>query len=140
MINYSISADKSKLDFERIHDYIRNQSYWGMERTVEQTRATIENCLCFGMYSKTHEQMGFARIITDYVFFGYIMDVIIFDKYQGKGYGSKLIEFLLDHEKLKSLQTIALKTKDAHSIYEKHGFKKVGDSPLWMSIDRQKLD
>lgn len=138
-MNYFISTDNSELDFERIHDYIGNQSYWGMERTVKQTRTTIENCLCFGMYSETHEQLGFARIVTDYVFFGYIMDLIIFDKYKGKGLGGNLICFMMNHEVVKRLHTIGLKAKDADSLYEKYGFKKIGDSPLWMAIDKQKL-
>jgi len=138
-MNYFISTDNSELDFDRIHDYIKNQSYWGMERTVKQTRTTIENCLCFDMYSETHEQLGFARIVTDHVFFGYIMDLIIFDKYQGKGLGGKLISFMMNHEVVKRLHTISLKTKDAHSLYGKYGFKKIGDSPLWMANDKQRL-
>lgn len=96
-----------------------------MERTVEQTRTTIENCLCFGMYSETHEQLGFARIFTDYVFFGYIMDLFIFDKYQGKELGDKLISFIINHEVVKRLHAIGLKTKDAHSLYENMGLKRL---------------
>ena len=138
-MNYFILTDNSELDFDRIHHYIKNQSYWGMERTVKQTRTTIENCLCFGMYSETHEQLGFARIVTDYVFFGYIIDLINFDKYQGKGLGGKLISFMMNHEVVKRLHTIGLKTKDANSLYGKYWFKKIGDSPLWMANDKQKL-
>jgi len=91
------------------------------------------------MFSKSNEQIGFARVVTDYAFFGYFMDVIISPEYQGKGLGKALVEHILANEVIKSLQTVALKTKDAQALYEKYGFKKVGDSLLWMSIDRQKL-
>jgi GNAT superfamily N-acetyltransferase len=138
-MKYYISTDKSLLQLEPIHEFITNHSYWGKGRTLAEVQGTIENSLCFGMYTMADEQIGFARVVTDYVFFGYFMDVIIFKKFQGKGYGKKFLEFILEHEVIKRLKTLALKTKDAHMLYEKFGFKKVGDSPLWMAIDKQQL-
>lgn len=137
--DFYISKDKSLLDAEFIHDFICH-SYWNSTRSMEETIMTIENSFCFGLYTKRKKQIGFARVVTDYVFFGYFMDVIIDPKYQGRGLGKTLVEFILNDETIKSLQTVALKTKDAHGLYEKYGFKKVGDSPLWMSIDKQVLD
>lgn len=134
-----ISTDKSKLDLQRVHAYISSKSYWGMERTMEQTETTVENSLCFGLYGASKAQIGFGRVVTDYTFFGYIMDVIIFDEYRGQGYGKKLIEAILNNAVIKELNTVGLKTKDAHALYEKYGFKKIGDSSLWMAIDRQVL-
>lgn len=136
--DFYISTDKNLLNVDFIHEFVQN-SYWGQERTMEQTMKTIENSFCFGMYTKSNQQIGFARVVTDYVFFGYIMDVIISKESQGKGLGIKLVDFMLNDEMIKNLKTIALKTKDAHSLYEKYGFSKVGNSPLYMSIDRQKL-
>ncbi|MDB4293193.1 GNAT family N-acetyltransferase [Maribacter sp.] len=136
--DFLISTDKSLLNIDFIHEFIRD-SYWGQGRTMEQTKKTIENSFCFGMYSKSRNQIGFARVVTDYAFFGYFMDVIIAPEYQGKGLGKVLVDTMLANETIQILQTVALKTKDAHELYEKFGFKKIVDSPLWMSIDRQKL-
>lgn len=137
--DFYISTDKNLLNVDFIHEFVQN-SYWGQGRTMEQTVKTIGNSFCFGMYTKFNQQIGFARVVTDYVFFGYIMDVIISNEYQGKGLGTKLVDFMLNDEMMKNLKTITLKTKDAHSLYEKNGFSRVGNSPLYMSIDRQKLD
>ena len=72
--------------------------------------------MCFGLFADTHEQIGFARVVTDHVFFGYIMDVIIMDKtYRGMGLGKKMISHLMEDEIIKNLKTLALKTKDATS-------------------------
>jgi N-acetylglutamate synthase-like GNAT family acetyltransferase len=136
--DYHISTDKSLLDKDFINGFIKN-SYWGKERTLEQTIKTIENSFCFGMYTKNGQQIGFGRIVTDYVFFGNVMDVFLDSDYQGKGLGNTLIEYMLSHSVVKDLQTIILKTKDAHSFYEKYGFNKIGDSNLYMSRDKQKL-
>ncbi|WP_281543195.1 GNAT family N-acetyltransferase [Maribacter aestuarii] len=137
--NYYISKDNELLDVGKIRDFIAKE-YWGDGRTLKDVEKTIKNSYCFGIYTTDHEQIGFSRVVTDYIYFGYFMDVIIFTKFQGRGYGKKLIEHMLQDDVIKSLKTIALKTKDAHSLYEQFGFKRIGDSPLWMSIDRQKLD
>ncbi len=134
-----ISTDKNKLDIHKIQQYIGVESYWGKGRTVEEVKTTIDNSFCFGLYDEYGNQMGFSRVVTDQILFAYLMDVIIFTEYQGKGYGKKLVDYMMDHELIKKVKTVALKTKDAHSLYERHGFKKVGDSDFWMSIDKIKL-
>ena len=134
-----ISTDKKLLDLSRIHESINTVSYWGRGRTLDEVQKTIENSLCFGMYNESKEQLGFARVVTDQVAFGYIMDVIIFEPYQRIGFGTKLVDYVMNHEVVKKLKTIALKTKDAHNLYEKHEFKSIGDSDLWMANDRLKL-
>jgi len=133
-----ISSDKSLLDFEKVHFEVKS-SYWGIYRSKEQTRKTIENSICYGVY-KVNEQIGFARVLTDEVVFAYIMDVVIFGDYKGQGLGKQLVEYILKDKRLKDVLTISLKTKDAHSFYEKYGFKTVGNSKLWMAIDKAKLD
>lgn len=135
-MEYCISTDKEKLDVAKIHSYLSKESYWGRDRSMEEVIATIENSLCFGLYSESDEQLGFARIVTDGVIFAYLMDFVIFGANQGKGLGKKLILGVLDHNTIKKVKTIALKTKDAHGFYEQFGFERVGNSALWMSIDK----
>ena len=137
--NYFISKDKSLLNVEAIQEFIAN-SYWGNNRTIEDVKTTIEHSYCFGIYTTENEQIGFARVVTDYIYFGYFMDVIILDKFQGQGYGKKLVAFMLEDPIIINLKTLALKTKDAHKMYERYGFNKIGDSALWMSVDKQILE
>ncbi|MEB8329165.1 GNAT family N-acetyltransferase [Flavobacteriaceae bacterium KMM 6897] len=131
-----ISTNKETLDTAKIHRYISTESYWGMGRSMEDVLITIDNSYCFGLYSETNEQLGFARVVTDFVVFAYIMDVIIFKEYQGKGLGYKLIENIMESDALGKIKTFALKTKDAHSLYERFGFEKIGNSKLWMTKDK----
>ncbi|MCP4975500.1 MAG: GNAT family N-acetyltransferase [Maribacter sp.] len=130
------STEKEKLDVHKIQEYICNISYWGRGRTIEEVKTTIKNSICFGMYDSNGEQLAFARVVTDYLFFGYIMDVIVFKEHQGKGYGKALVEFIMKHKVVSKLKTIALKTKDAQSFYQKFAFKAIGDSELWMANDK----
>ncbi|EAR01231.1 GNAT family N-acetyltransferase [Maribacter sp. HTCC2170] len=131
-----ISTEKEKLDTNKIQAYISNISYWGRGRTLEEVETTIKNSICFGMYDSLDEQIAFARVVTDQLFFGYIMDVIVFEEYQGQGCGKDLVEHIMNHEVVSRLKTIALKTKDAQEFYRKFDFKSIGDSELWMANDK----
>lgn len=138
MSGYFISEEKNLLDLNIIHQFI-SQSYWGKGRTLEEVKKTIDNSYCFGIYTTSNNQIGFARMVTDYIYFGHLMDVFISGQYQGNGYGEILIEHILKNPIIKNLKSITLKTKDAHTLYEKFGFDKIGASSLWMSVDKQKL-
>jgi len=81
--DYFISKNKRLLNVEGIQQFIAS-SYWGKDRTLNEVKLTIENSYCFGIYTNDNEQIGFARVVTDYIYFGYFMDVIIFDKFQVK--------------------------------------------------------
>jgi N-acetylglutamate synthase-like GNAT family acetyltransferase len=132
----SISTDKEKLDIAHIHNYISNVSYWGRGRTLEEVKTTISHSLCFGMYTHEGTQVGFGRVVTDHVIFAYLMDIIIFEDFQKRGLGKTLIQNILEHEVLRKVKTVLLKTKDAHTLYEAYGFSKIGNSDLWMAMDK----
>jgi hypothetical protein len=68
---YTISTDRDRLDLDLIHDFISNHSYWGTGRAREVVQRSIENSLPFGIY-KGEEQVGFARIVTDYATFAWV--------------------------------------------------------------------
>jgi N-acetylglutamate synthase-like GNAT family acetyltransferase len=138
-MDFYISTDKGKLNKQKIHEEV-SSTYWGKGRTWEETQMTIEKSICFGMFDKNDKQIAYARMMTDGLVFAYIMDVIVFDPYKGKGLGKKLVQHILDRPDVKKVNTVALKTMDAHSFYEALGFKNVGDSKMWMSIERVKYD
>ncbi|MCP4323087.1 MAG: GNAT family N-acetyltransferase [Alteromonadales bacterium] len=125
-----ISLDKSKLNVARIHDYIANSSYWGKGRAIEEVKASIEHSICFGVYIDG-EQVAFARVVSDTVAFAYLMDVIVFEQYQGNGIGTQLMEEVLNHPHFKTVNWL-LRTSDAQKLYEKFGFSKIVDSSNYM--------
>ena len=121
--DYSISTDQDQLDVKAIHAFL-STSYWSPGIPIAVVRHAIENSLCFGVFHGT-EQVGFARVITDYATTYYICDVIIDSKYRGYGFGKKLMESIVSDQDFCDLKGI-LVTKDAHGLYEKFGFAKDG--------------
>ncbi|GCF10579.1 GNAT family N-acetyltransferase [Dictyobacter arantiisoli] len=132
--DYLISTDKAKLDIDTIHGFLTTV-YWspGIPRaTVERA---LEHSLSFGVY-RGAQQVGLARVITDYTTFAYIADVFILEAFRGQGLSKWLMEVVAAHPDLQGLRRWVLATRDAHELYKKTGF-----SPLQMP-DRfmEKLD
>ena len=50
-------------------------------------------------YVFNNDTIGMARFVTDGGYAGLIMDVIVLPEYQGKGFGSQMIQALLDYIK-----------------------------------------
>jgi GNAT superfamily N-acetyltransferase len=116
----TVSTDKSKLDVPFIQSFLKD-IYWAAGRTIEEVQATIDASFCFGIYLDG-KQVGFARVVTDYVVFAYLMDVFIDEKHRGKGYSSLLIDAMMKEPELQQVKIWRLATSDAHFLYEKFGF------------------
>ena len=127
-----ISTEKSRLDNDLIHRYLSQKAYWAMGRSKELVLKSITNSLCFGVYNEDEEQIAFARVVTDYVVFAWIMDVFVIENYRGKGIGRQLINHIVSIPELSQVNGFGLRTNDAHSLYEKFGFGEIPDTKTWM--------
>ncbi len=116
----TVSKDKTKLDVPFIQNFLKDV-YWSAGRTMEEVQTTIDSSFCFGMYENDN-QIGFCRVITDYVVFAYVMDVFIDEKHRGKGYSSLLINAMMTEPELHQVKIWRLATSDAHFLYKKFGF------------------
>ena len=132
-----ISTDKKRLNTKLIHEFLSQKSYWAKGRNIEIVKRSIENSLCFGVYSD-NQQIGFARVVTDYAVFAWLLDVFILEAYRGKGYGKLLMNAIMKHEKLQNLQRWGLGTEDAQGLYQQFGFKPLRKPENIMEIPGSK--
>lgn len=130
-MKYTISTEKTKLNVEAIHDYLCNRSYWAMGRSLDDVKKSIDNSICFGLYDSKGNTLGFARVVTDTVVYAYIMDLFIFEEFQGKGLSKKLIKHILEQPDLQ-VRLWFLATDNAHDLYEKFGFSRISDPERYM--------
>lgn len=63
---YLISTDRSKLDIASVHEWISTDCYWAIGRPFDTVKGSVEHSLPFGVYTSDSEQVGFARVVTDY--------------------------------------------------------------------------
>ncbi len=117
---YCITTDRSVMNLEVIHRFLTN-TYWAKGRKKELIKKSMQNSLCFAVLNE-NQQVGFARVITDYAIFAYLADVFILPTEQGKGLGKWLLSTILDYPELKPTKGFLLATKDAHGLYRQFGF------------------
>lgn len=128
---YTISTDNNRLDIGIIHDFISKQSYWAQGRPIETVQRALDNSLNFGLY-KNDQQIGFARVVTDYATFAWIADVFVLPEHRGQGLSKWLMEVILSHPELQGFRRWVLATKDAHSLYARFGFIALHRPERWM--------
>ncbi len=128
---FIISTDANRQQIDEIHRFLSEDSYWAKERTREQTETAIKNSLCFGVY-RGENQIGFARVISDFATFAYLGDVYITEEFRGKGLSKWLMEIIVNYPDLQNLRRWVLATRDAHSLYEKFGFTELKHPTRWM--------
>jgi GNAT superfamily N-acetyltransferase len=129
--DFVISTDRFRLQLDFIHDFLANTSYWAKGRSLEVVQRSIENSLNFGVF-KGNEQVGFARVVTDYATFAWLADVFIVEKYRGQGLGVWLIEVITSHPRLQDFRRWLLATRDAHELYRRFGFTEITELKRWM--------
>ncbi|MBI4853357.1 MAG: GNAT family N-acetyltransferase [Acidobacteria bacterium] len=130
--DFLISTDNSSLDLSVIHSFLTN-SYWASGIPIDIVKKSIENSLCFGLYNQGN-QVGFARVISDYATFAYLADVFILPSERGKGLSKWLMETIKTHPKLQGLRRWMLATRDAHGLYKQFGFEPIANPERLMAI------
>lgn len=128
--NYFVSTQAPLIDSAWTLGALQ-QTYFGQQRTGDQLAEQIRNSLCFGLFRRDYaetgfpshrdRQVGFARVVTDGVSFGWLCDFVIDPVLRGRGLGHQLLQTIVDHHALKTV-TLTLGTRDAHAFYRKFGF------------------
>ena len=134
---FIISTDKKRMELDFIYKYLSVESYWAKGRSKERVEKSVANSLCFGLF-ENDRQIGFGRVATDYVVFAWIMDLFIDPAFRGKGLGYKLIQSIVEHPELQEVNSIGLRTKDAHALYKKFNFDSIPSPETWMLRKRER--
>ena len=140
MGSFFVSTSKQLLHKETIHRLLKDQ-FWSKDIPIEYVSRFIDHSCCFGVYKKeTNEQVGFARVITDYTTYAYMCDLVIDEKHRGQGLGANLVDSIMAHPDLQGLKAWTMRTtEDARKIYEKRGFKVAEHPETNLEIENLKI-
>ncbi|MEN8039954.1 MAG: GNAT family N-acetyltransferase [Actinomycetota bacterium] len=129
---YIISTDPDRVDLDVVHRFLSEESYWARGRSRDAQRLANDlSPLVVGAYLDG-QQVGFARMVTDLVAFGYLADVFVLPGHRGTGLGTAIVQAIVEHPELKGLKWQLLATDDAHGVYGEFGFVPLADSTQWM--------
>jgi GNAT superfamily N-acetyltransferase len=129
----TITTDKSRLDRELIHRFLKEDSYWAQNIPRDLVDLAIDNSLTFAAFDG-ERQIGFARVVTDYAVFGYVGDVFVLPEYRGRGASKQLMQAIRAHPALQRLRRWHLLTRDAHGLYRQFGFRELESPERHMEI------
>ena len=130
---FCISTDKSNLDIPAIHHFLSTEAYWSLNIPFETVKKSIDHSLNFGLYHN-EQQIGFARIISDFSTIAYLGDVYVLPEFRGRGLSKWLMETITSFPELQGLRRWILLTGDAHGLYKQFGWKEIANPERWMEL------
>ena len=132
---YRLSFAPEDIDARAAHAFLM-RAYWCEGIPLDVIERAIANSLCIALHADGVGQVGFARVVTDRATFAYLCDVYVLDDHRGRGLATWMVETLLAHADLQGLRRFMLFTRDAHALYEGHGFKPLATPLRGMEIVR----
>lgn len=132
--DYFLSTDRSKIQIDVVCGLLA-KTHWVANRKRLAIVKSIDNSLCYGVYHG-NQQVAFAPLVTDYATFAYLCDVVVDERYRGRGLSKWMMSCIMENPDLSELRRFILATKDAHGLYEKFGFKPLSpqEQQRFMSI------
>jgi GNAT superfamily N-acetyltransferase len=108
---------------EDLHTFFENE-WWSNGRTIEEIRDIVAGSqVCVGCTDAEGRLASFARVVTDYVTFAVVLDVITRSDLRGCGLGARLMDEILTHPRLQRLRGIGLQCEEGlKGFYARWGF------------------
>ena len=118
-----IISEFTENNIKQVHQLYK-QVWWGKDRSLEDTESCVQGSqICIGVLDDNENLIGFARIITDFIYKAIIFDVIVCAKHRSNGVGKKLIHLVKNHKKLKRVKNFELYClPEIEAFYSSFGF------------------
>jgi len=116
-----ITTEPAELDIALIHRFLSEESAWARGIPLATVEESIRHSLNFGLFAGA-AQVAYARVVTDYATFAYLVDVFVLAEHRGKGYSAELMAAVMAHPRLQGLRRFLLATSTAHGLYARFGF------------------
>lgn len=105
---------------------------WWDNRTREELKKALRhtNELVMLRDENTGDAIAAARILTDYVYYTTVYDVIVSEKHRSNGVGQRLIEALIDHPKLSDTRGFSLLCREGLVPFYQSCGLEIGDRAI----------
>ena len=132
--DFTVSTDREQINLNVVHGFL-TECYWAEGIPREVVARSIENSLCFGVYTQGR-QVGFARVIYDYATYAYVADVFVLESFRGHGLGKWMMKCIMQYPRLQGLRRWSLVTRDAQALYARFGFEPLKKPQNYMERHR----
>jgi len=120
--NIRFSLERSDLDLDQLLLLLNRNAFWAQNRCREAMERAIANSHPLVSAWDGERLIGFGRATSDGVYRAVLWDIVVDHEYRRQGIGRKLVETLISHPHLQSVERIYLFTTHQRGFYEQIGF------------------
>lgn len=96
---------------------------WGRSRSLEQIGKMLEGTsICFSV-RYDGKLVAFCRVMTDFVFRASLWDILVHPDHQGKGVGSRMLTYALEHPAIRNIPIVVTYTSELVDFAGRLGFE-----------------
>ena len=114
----------------KLANFLNENAFWAKNRELRDLKTCLANSDIIVSLWLDQEIVGFGRGLTDGIYRGVLWDVVIDEKFQGKGYGKIIVRTILDSKKMKNTNKIYLMTTNKKDFYCLLDFKEAKTQDL----------
>jgi ribosomal protein S18 acetylase RimI-like enzyme len=123
MESYRLVSELTEQQISELTDLYKNE-FWSQNRTRQDvTKMLAASDITIGLLDECDRLIGFIRVLTDFVYRAFIFDVIIKPTHRNQGLGKKLLDSVVHHPQLRSVEYLGLYClPEMVPFYERWGF------------------
>ncbi|MUV60463.1 GNAT family N-acetyltransferase [Halobacterium sp. CBA1126] len=107
---------------ENLQSLYREYDWWA-DRDDEAVRRALRNTDETVLLREDGDPVAAARVLTDYVYYAMVYDVIVAENHRGEGLGKELMAAVRDHPRLQDVAPSLLAREGLVPFYEQCGFE-----------------
>ena len=108
----------------KLAEFLNENAFWAKNRELKHLKTCLANSDIVVSLWLGGEIVGFGRALTDGIYRGVLWDVVIDEKFQGKGYGKIIVKTILNSKKMKTTNKIYLMTTNKKDFYCQLNFQE----------------
>ncbi|GBG67520.1 hypothetical protein CBR_g650 [Chara braunii] len=117
----------------KIWSHVDDTAYLG--KICDRLRESINNSLSFGLYGPDGQQVGFVRVVSDYVRFAWLSDLYILEEHRHKGLGKWLVSTAMAYHMVADVDCWVLASSNEQEFFSKFSFESVS-GPRFMAREK----
>ena len=114
----------------KLQKLLDRNAFWAQSRKINDLKKCLANSDVIVSLWVGNEIVGFGRALTDGIYRGVLLDIVIDHNHQGKGFGTLIIKNLLSSKKIKNTKKIYLMTTNKKLFYSQFDLKEVTSQDL----------
>ena len=108
MDKYRIVETLTESQISDLMDLYKNEFWCDKRRREDVVKMLAATDVIIGLVDESDRLIGFTRVMTDFVYRGTIVDVIVHPTYRKTGLGKVLMDAVLNHPQLQVVENLSL--------------------------------